>query len=513
MKLKRIRLLPWAGVLIIGVAVGMVLTSNLGLTPKGVAGKKADPIVLGSQSAPSQELLNAQNTSKAFTVISKEMLPTVVSVATSKIIKRSQQEDDFFNNPFFRDFFGRNNAPRQPQNQKMEGLGSGVIVSKDGYILTNNHVVEQADDIKVTLYDHRQFEAKLVGKDPLTEVAVIKIDAKDLPVARLGNSDELEIGEWVLAFGNPLGLNSTVTAGIVSAKSRGDLQIIQDKDQEKSSGSYAIENFIQTDAAINPGNSGGPLVNLKGQVIGINTAIATGTGYYAGYGFAIPVNLAGKIMNDLINKGYVTRAWLGIGMKPVDENIAERYNLERPRGILVEQVMDDSPAQKAGIKVLDVILKVDGKEVDQSNQVQNYIILKNPGDVVTLSVLRDGKTIAIPVKLGQRDTGKTGEKGEAEEEGEVKLGLTVQNITDAVRQQFDIDRGQEGVVVTDLDANGAAADARLRPGDVLVKIEDKPVKTVADYKKIIRSFPKGKVVIFTLLRGNDTIHAFVKLPK
>jgi serine protease Do len=513
MKSNRIRLLPWAGVLAIGVAVGMIVTSNLGLTPKGMADKGAGPVVLGSQSAPSQELLSAQGTSQAFTVISKEMLPAVVSVATSKTVKRSQEEDEFFNNPFFRDFFGRGNPLRQPQNQKMEGLGSGVIVSKEGYILTNNHVVEQADDIKVTLYDHRQFEAKLVGKDPLTEVAVIKIDATNLPVARLGNSDELEIGEWVLAFGNPLGLNSTVTAGIVSAKGR-SVGIIQDKDSEKASGSYAIENFIQTDAAINPGNSGGPLVNLKGQVIGINTAIATGTGYYAGYGFAIPVNLASKIMNDLISKGYVTRAWLGIAMKPVDENIAERYNLERPKGILVEQVVDDSPAQKAGLKVLDVILKVDGKEVDQSNEVQNYIALKNPGEVVTLSILRDGAKISVPVKLGHRDTGRTGAgEGETEGEGEIKLGLTVQNITDNASRQFNIDRGQEGVVITGVDETGAAAGARIQPGDVLVKIEEKPVKSVAEYRKILRSFQKGKVVIFTLVRDGNTFHAFVKLPK
>ncbi|HEX9935452.1 MAG TPA: Do family serine endopeptidase, partial [bacterium] len=410
-----------------------------------------------------------------------------------------------------REFFGRGNPFRQPQNQKMEGLGSGVIVSSDGYILTNNHVVEQADDIKVGLYDHRQFEAKLVGKDPLTEVAVIKIEATGLPVARLGNSEEMEIGEWVLAFGNPLGLNSTVTAGIVSAKGRA-VGIIQDRDQERAAGSYAIENFIQTDAAINPGNSGGPLVNLRGEVIGINTAIATGTGYYAGYGFAIPVNLAKKIMNDLINKGYVTRAWLGIGMKPVDENVAERYNLQRPQGILIEQVMDNSPAQQAGLKVLDVILQVDGKEMNQSNEVQNYVALKNPGDVVTLTILREGARKTVTVKLGQRDTGKTEEKASTEAD-EIQIGLTVQNITENVRQQFDLERNQEGVVVTDVDPSGAAADARIRPGDVLVKIEDKPIRSVADYRRAIRSFAKGKVVIFSMERAGNTFHAFVKLPK
>lgn len=510
MKAKRIRLLPWAGVLIIGVAVGMIFTSNLGWTPKGFADKKGEPMVLGAQGGPSAELLQAYNTSKAFTVISKEMLPTVVSVYTSKTVKRSKND---MIDPFWRQFLPRDFNPEQAQPQRQEGLGSGVIVSREGYILTNNHVIEDMDDIKVVLYDKREFEAKLIGKDPLTEVAVIKIEGKDLPVARLGNSDKLEIGEWVLAFGNPLRLNSTVTAGIVSAVSRGEMHIIQDRNSDNTGGNYSIENFIQTDAAINPGNSGGPLVNINGEVIGINTAIATGTGYYAGYGFAIPINLAKKIMNDLINKGYVTRAWLGIGMKPVDENIAERYKLDRPKGILIDQVMDDSPAQKAGIKTLDILIKVDGKEMNQSNEVQNYIVLKNPDDVVTLTVIRDGVQKDIRVKLGQRDTGKVAEKGTEEEDSLVKLGLTVQNITDDISQQMNLPRDAEGVVVTEVEPYSAASDARIGEGDIITKIEDNAIKTVADYRKAVRSFPKGKVVIFTLKRKDNTFHAFVKLPK
>jgi len=508
MKIKRFQLMPWAGILLIGIAVGMILTSNLGWTPKGFAGKQGAPVVLGASGGPSQELLQAQNTSKAFTVISKEMLPAVVSVYTSKMVKRSQND---MLDPFWRQFFGRDFQPGRTQPQKQEGLGSGVIVSKEGYILTNNHVIENADDIKVGLYDNRQFEAKLIGTDPLTEVAVIKIDGKDLPLARLGNSEKLDIGEWVLAFGSPLGLNSTVTAGIVSAKGR-SVGIIQDRDQEKSAGSYAIENFIQTDAAINPGNSGGPLVNINGEVVGINTAIATGTGYYAGYGFAIPINLAKKIMNDLVSKGYVTRAWLGIGMRPVDENMAERYKLDRPKGILIDQIMEDSPAQKAGLKVLDILVKVDGKEMNQSNEVQNYIALKNPGDTVILTVVRDGTQKDVQVKLGQRETGKTSEKT-TEEEGMIKLGLTVQNVDENLRQQFDLNRNSEGVVVTEVEPYSAAADARIRQGDLIVKIEENVIKTTADYRRAIRSFQKGKVVIFTVKRGDTQFHYFVKLPK
>ncbi len=495
-----------AGFIFIGIIIGIILTTNLNWTPKGFASRVV-ALDEPSQNKPSQEVLRLQDTGKAFTAVSREILPTVVSISTSRIVKRSQQEDDFWS-PFFKDFFGR--EFQQPETQRLQGLGSGVIVSKDGYILTNNHVIENADDIKVNLYDNRNFEAKLVGTDPLTEVAVIKIQGENLPVARLGNSDELEVGEWVLAVGNPLQLNSTVTAGIVSAIGR-SIGIIQDSEPTEG-GSYAIENFIQTDAAINPGNSGGALVNLKAEVIGINTAIATSTRYYMGYGFAVPINLAKKIMNDLIGKGYVTRAYIGIGMRPVDENVAERFGLDRPRGVRIDQVIKDSPAEKAGLKPLDIILKLDGKETNKSNEIQNAVALKNPGDEVVLTIFRDGKERDVRVKLGQRDTGKETVQ-EAGDDEMPELGISVIDLDNSVRSELRLGRDDQGVVVSVVTPYSNAADAGIQRGDLITRIEDTQVKSVSDYRKVLRSRPKGKVAIFNIKRENTELYAFVKIPQ
>jgi serine protease Do len=509
MSSSKSKLMAVAGFILIGVAIGMIFASNFNWTPNSFASKKSESVVLGNQEAVSDAILNLQNTSKAFTAVSKEILPTVVSIATSKIIKRSSEENDFWG-PIFKDFFGRDFQQRMPESQRLQGLGSGVIVSHDGYILTNNHVIQDADDIKVTLYDKREFEAKLIGADPLTEVAVIKIDGEDLPVARLGDSGKIEVGEWVLAVGNPLYLTSTVTAGIVSAKGRA-IGIIQDEKAQQTGGSYAIENFIQTDAAINPGNSGGALVNLKAEVIGINTAIATRTGGYQGYGFAIPINLAKKIMVDLIDKGYVTRAWLGIAMRPVNERVVERYHMDRPKGVIIEQVMDDSPAKKAGLKPLDIILKINDEDVFQSNEVQNTIALKNPGDIVKLTILRDGKEKEIRVKLGQKDTGKEGSPTQ-EDDQVASLGLTIQNLTDEIRSHYNAYKDAEGVIVTQVESFSAAAEAGIQRGDLIVKIEDEPVTSVSSYRKTLRKYKKGEVIIFSLKRGDVDLHAFVKLP-
>ncbi len=499
-----------AGLIFIGIVVGIIFASNFNWTTKGLASRNNNPVILGSQQSPSEDVLRLQNTGKAFTAVSKAVLPTVVSISTSRIIKRSPADNQFFA-PLFKNFFGKEFKLPQPETQRLKALGSGVIVSKEGYILTNNHVIKDADDIKVILYDKRTFEAKLVGTDPLTEVAVIKIKGENLPVARLGNSDELEVGEWVLAIGNPLGLFSTVTAGIVSAKGR-SFGIIRDNNLDQSKGSYAIENFIQTDAAINPGNSGGALVNLKAEVVGINTAIATTTGYYEGYGFAIPINLAKKIMSDLIQHGYVVRAWLGIAMRSVGEPIAERFKLDKPRGVFIEQVLDGSPAQKAGLKALDIILKVDRKEVNQSNEVQNAVVLKNPGDMITLTILRDGVEKNIRVKLGRR---KTENKGNKLASGETisKLGLKVQNLTDEIRSSLGAYDNDKGIIVTEVKPYSVAADAGIQRYDLITRIENYPIRSVSDYRKALRKFKGGEVVIFYLKRQDTTIHAFVKLPK
>ena len=492
------------GFIVIGVLIGLVLSSQLGwmnpvLTPsRKVVDSKASY-------APIETGFNEEATGKAFTKVSNAILPTVVSISTSKVIKRSA--DDIYPQ-FFRDFFGRD---MEPEEQRLQGLGSGVIVSQNGYILTNHHVIKDADDITITLYDKRSFDARLVGTDPLTEIAVVKIEGDDLPAALLGNSDDLDIGEWVLAVGNPLNLTSTVTAGIVSAKSR-KFNIIDDSQADREGGSYAIENFIQTDAAINPGNSGGPLVNLRGEVMGINTAIATRSGGYQGYGFAVPINLARKVMDDLIEQGYVTRAYLGIGMYTVTEAIAQRYNLDRPTGVLIDQVMENSPAGKAGLKPLDILLKVDNQEMDAPNQVQNYIALKDPGDEVILSILRDGKPRQVKVVLGQKDMGKE-EKTVQAEEDLPKLGLRVENLTNEIRSRYDEYKNEEGVVVVNVERYSAAEDARILKGDLIFKIEDEPVRSVNDYKKVLKKFDKGQVVIFYLKRQSREVHAFVTMPK
>ena len=316
----------------------------------------------------------------------------------------------------------------------------------------------------------------------------------------------------MLAIGNPLGFTSTVTAGIVSAKGRA-IDIIQDEDRERTGGSYAIENFIQTDAVINQGNSGGPLVNLKGQVIGINTAIATGTGFYAGYGFAVPINLARKIMNNLIERGYVVRAFLGIGMNPVDEDIADRFGLDRPRGVLINQVTDGTPADKAGLKMLDILFRIDGKEMNQSNEVQNYIALKNPGDVVTLTVLRDSKEREIRVKLGERETGRVRTDTDDVDKEFSELGLEVENLKREYRLEFGYDADDEGVLVVKVEPYSVAYEKGIRRGHLITRIEDYSIKSVSDYRRAIRKFKKDEVVIFYMKDSDMDFRLFVRLPK
>jgi len=515
MKSNNSKWMPVTGFILIGVAIGIIFASNMNWPSKSIAAKSESPSpsVVVPESEPSEAVLRLQNTSQAFVEITKETLPAVVTITATKFVTRSRMTDNPFA-PFFEEWFGR---PRNQQNEKEEkipqgGLGSGFIVSDKGYILTNNHVAGDADELVVELSDKRQFEAEIVGTDPYTDVAVIKIKGENLPVARLGNSEGIEIGEWVLAMGNPLGLNSTVTAGIVSALNR-NIGILDERDSE-SGGGYDIENFIQTDAAINRGNSGGPLVNLRGEVIGINTAIASGTGFYAGYGFAIPINLARKIMDDLIKQGYVTRAYLGIGMMNVTENEAEYYGLERVRGARIDQVVEDGPADQAGLKELDIILKVGDKEINEPSDVQSTIAMMAPGDEVNITVLRDKKEKVVKAKLGKRDTGKDEVRvaDSDEDEGLPDLGIEVQNLTNEIRREVDAYEEDEGVIVARVDRYSAGAEARIGRGDLITAIEDKPVKNTRDYRKALRDLEKGKVVLFRLKRGDNETVAFVKIP-
>lgn len=339
------------------------------------------PVTSGTINRFSQDFIN----------VSKNVTPAIVTITSTKIVKTNNNlPPEIQNDPYLRRFFG--NRGQDMQENKEQGLGSGVIVSSDGTVLTNNHVVSGADTISVTLADKRKYKAKIVGTDPKSDVAVIKIlDAQNLPVAKLGDSNNLSVGEWVLAIGNPLGLSSSVTSGIISAKGRGNVGITD------------FEDFIQTDAAINPGNSGGALVNLKGEVIGINTAIASRTGGYMGIGFAIPSNMANKIMNDLVNKGRVSRGFLGIQIQNIDEKIAKTFNLNNDEGIIIADVSKDSPADVGGLQKYDVVKSVNGVTITDASEFRNKVAANDPGSTINVIVNRNGRDVNLNIKLGEMD--------------------------------------------------------------------------------------------------------------
>lgn len=460
-----------------GILFGALLVSGFGLVRPGLA-----DINLGASNPPVNLDADATSFSKAFIETASKVTPTIVQITV--VAEADNPHSDFFFFPF----------KDMPQEEK--GTGSGIIISDDGYILTNNHVVENAKKVTVTLSDKRTFEAKVVGTDPLTDLAVIKIDANSLPVAYLGDSDNLKVGQWVMAIGNPLSLSSTVTAGIVSAIGRGQLGLIKN--------SYGVENFIQTDAAINPGNSGGALVDLSGAVIGINSAIAAGrTGTYIGYGFAIPINMAKSVAKDLIANGKISRGYIGINIGEVDNSMAKALGLSKPEGVIVQGLVKDGAASKADIKPGDVILKIDGKEVNEPNTLQSYIAGMSAGTTVTLTIYRDGKEIDRKVTLKERDSeesnqpvvnkenDESGSGGSNSTETFDNIGLTVRNITSDEKTSYDV---THGVMITEVKPYSSAEDQRLFEGLVVLEADKKEVDSVKDFKNIVDD-NKGKSVM------------------
>jgi serine protease Do len=401
-------------------------------------------------------------------------------------------EDDPFNEFFgpFERFF---NNPRRPF--KAKSLGSGFIVDAAGYILTNNHVVENANEILVKLSTGKEFKAKVVGRDPKTDIALIEIHgATDLQAVPLGNSENLRVGQWVVAIGNPFGLENTVTAGIISAMGR-----------HINQGPY--DNFIQTDAAINPGNSGGPLLNTRGEVVGINTAIYSRGGGNIGIGFAIPIALAKEIVPQLKEKGRVTRGWLGVMIQKVTPDIAESLGLSEQRGALVADVVKDGPAEVAGIKQGDVIVEFDGKPVNDSADLPLLVARTAVGSSVPLKLVRDKKTETVTVKIQELKDEEATEQATGTSEG---LGLTVQTLAPELAENLGLDRGLKGVVVTEVDPTGPAAEAGIRRGDVILEVNRSPVKDVDAYRKALKGAGKGKSVLFLVRRGDNTIFLAVK---
>lgn len=439
----------------------------------------------------------------AFTRIAEAVIPTVVSINSTRMIRTSEFWQNQLNDRELKNFFGEKylNLPI-PREFRQTGSGSGIIVSRQGHILTNVHVVEKAEAIMVALADNRSFKATLVGSDPLTELAIIKIESDNLPVAKFGDSDSAQIGEWVLAIGNPLELRSTVTAGIISAIGR-DINIIADN--------YGVENFIQTDATINPGNSGGALVNLKGEVIGINTAIATQTGYNQGYGFAIPINLAKKIMKDLMQRGYVIRSYLGISMLDVNEKIAAALNLKQPGGIFIDHVSDDSPAQKAGLQDKDVLIKIDNKQVNKGNIVQTILAQKQPGEQILLTVIRKNKILRFPVTLGTRNEAISRPMPLKADWQFQNLGITIQNATQTPTEDLML-KNAEGVLVIDVEQFSPAYDAGIQANDIILEIGDTIITSEQAFYNSIAQFSGGNIYIFKMKRNESIFHCFVESP-
>ena len=439
-------------------------------------------------------LESLRETGKAFRSVAKQVSPAVVFIQVEKEIKQQGRSNPFGNSPlgdeFFRRFFGeppQQQAPPEAPKHRSGGQGSGFIISADGYIMTNNHVVGGADKVKVQLQDGREFTAKIIGTDPPTDVAIIKIDAKDeLPFLKLGDSGQLEVGDWVLAFGNPFGLSHTLTAGIVSAKGRSGIGLTD------------YENFIQTDAAINPGNSGGPLINLDAEVVGMNTAIFSRSGGYMGIGFAIPVNMIKTIRQQLVEHGAVTRGRLGVYIQDLTQELAESFDLDQSNGILVAQVLKDSPAEDAGLQQGDVILELNDKPVEKVAKFRNQISLTRPGTKIELTVLRDGDEENIKVRIGAMETDA---KGRPVESGKIpKLGMSLQELTPELAERFNY-QGAKGVLVTTVEADSLAARAGIKSGDLIEEVNRKQVSKPEQVQDLIKDSKKKSVLI--LVRQGD----------
>ena len=417
--------------------------------------------------------------SQAFETAAAKVSPSVVSIFAEQVVQAGGRQGmpddpfrDFFGDQFFRRFFGDPNQGGSGQRRTVRGLGSGVIVGRDGLILTNNHVVDKADRLSVVIGDKKSYTAKVIGTDPQTDVAVIRIDARDLPAAVLGDSDDVKVGEWVLAVGNPFQLMHTVTAGIISAKGR------------SSVGLADYEDFIQTDASINPGNSGGALADLDGRIVGINTAITSPSGGSIGIGFAIPINMARKVMDELVAKGQVVRGYVGVTLQPIDENMAQALKLKGTDGALVGDVVPDGPADKAGIKRGDVVVSVDGAAVPDSARVRNLVAEGPPGKTMTLGLFRNGTRIERTVTLAERPRERGGQAPKDERNSvpsQQKLGLDVQDLTPDIAQQLGY-KNETGAIVAEVVPGSPADDAGLETGDLIQEINRVPVRTARDFE-------------------------------
>jgi serine protease Do len=445
-----------------------------------------------------EDLALLDRSAKAFSSVVKKAGPAVVHVAVEKQTSGNnmgQFPSDLFSDPFFERFFGPQfrhpRTPNQKRSFKQQAAGSGFIIASDGYILTNNHVVDGADKITVRLSDKREFPAKVIGTDPQSDVAIIKIDGKNLPVLPLGNSDALEVGEWVIAIGSPFELNQTVTVGVVSAKGRNRMGISD------------YENFIQTDAAINPGNSGGPLLNIHGEAVGMNTAIFSRSGGYMGIGFAIPINMAKSIEQQLRKTGKVTRGWLGVLIQDVDENLAKSFGGKTSGGALISEVTDNSPAKKSGLLQGDIITEIDGNAVTDVADLRNKIAMVPPNSSITLNILRDGKEKELTVTIGEQpeDMASIAKKITSTTLGE--MGLTLQDLTNEVAEQFGY-RKDQGVLIADVDPDSPAAQVGLQAGQLVEEVNRVRVHNLRELQEAVKKARNPKQVLLRVRSGESS---------
>ncbi len=446
---------------------------------------------LASESRLSQDSIDAlDKLGQATAEVVEIVRPAVVNISTMRTIKVQRGLNPFFDDPFFRRFFG--DQFRVPKERKSASLGSGVIVDPKGYIMTANHVIQGADEISVTLSDKREFKGKIIGSDVLTDIGIIKIDADgDLPTIQWGDSDKLRVGETVLAIGSPYGLSQTVTMGIVSAVGRANVGIAD------------YEDFIQTDAAINPGNSGGALVNVRGELVGINSAIFSTSGGYQGIGFAIPTSMAQSVMNSLINKGKVIRGWLGVNVQNLTPDLAEQFNLKDEKGVLIGDVIEGSPAESAGIQRGDVIIEYDGKKIEDPHQLRNMVAGTEPGEKIEITIIRDNKKEVKNITIGELPADL--QKPLREGYDNLLEGVTVQDITPELSDKLELPRKVKGVVVVDI-LEGSPAAKVLAPGDVIMEVNRQRIANSKEYDKFVSNIQPNKDILLLIFRKGSSIY-------
>ena len=504
MKLVRAGLLPVA-LVTGGIIIGVVVASNLGWLPSGTAGPEPipnqipHPIVRPVATAPQLPMTGGNG--KNFVEIAKSVKPAVVNIAATRTGKSgegphgSPLEDPFFRKFFGDEFFKRGAPQREP---KERGQGSGVIVESNGFIVTNNHVVNKADEIRVFLSDKREFKGKLIGTDAKTDIAIVKIEATGLPTIPWADSDQLEVGEYVLAVGSPFGLTQTVTMGIVSAVGRASMGIAE------------YEDFIQTDAAINPGNSGGALVNVRGELVGINTAIFSQSGGSMGIGFAVPSNLSRAIMDQLVKTAKVVRGWLGVAIQDLTPELATQFGITDTKGVLVSDVMAESPAKKSGVERADVIVEYDGKSMDSPTHLRNAVAQTPIGKKVAVKLLRDKKpkTIDVTIVEQPKSLGQPGEDESRESAAPTGIlsDLDVRELNDELASRYGLKASERGVVVVGVKSGSTAEEMGVREGDIILEVNRKTVSSLKSYEQAASGFTKDQAVLLLLKRKGQTIY-------